>query len=216
MDKKNPSKRLRRQKDIMQKVHQALVNLIRESANNEIGIVFEDIKAIFDEFGLSHLSTPSIRRDLELAGIKYNGRHYVLKGMIPAQKTSLELSKLIKDFDIFEPVFCQRLNPQKFNSLTLIQVYLRLKPGVNSEQLLEFKERLQQYLNQVHNLYLEEPDEYPLERYFFDITLSNQTICFLLNGTEALQVFYNLLTEINECDPKKSPKRVKLFHIIPK
>lgn len=208
-------KRPRRQKDTMKKVRQKLINLILDSIGEEDGIVFTDIQAIFDEFELSHLSPSSIRRDLELAGIEYNGHHYVLKGMKEAQQTSLQLSKLIKDFDIFEPVCYQKLKQKKFKPLTLVHLYLRLKPEVNPERILQFKELLQQYLNQVHHLYIEESRNYPLERYFFDITETNQTICFSLNGRSSLDTFYDLLTTISECDPNKSHKRVKLFHLIP-
>lgn len=84
----------------MKKVRQTLINLILDSIGEDDGIVFADIKSVFDEFGLNHLSDASIRRDLELAGIEYNGHHYVLKGMKAPQQTSLQLSKLIKDFDI--------------------------------------------------------------------------------------------------------------------
>ncbi|MFQ9520519.1 MAG: hypothetical protein ACLRZR_03970 [Turicibacter sp.] len=216
MTKEKHPKRFRRQKETMKEIRKALINLILESSPKENGIAFEDIRAVFDKFGLDHLSDPSIRRDLELAGIEYNGLYYVLKGMIPAQKTSLRLSELIKDFDIFGPVGYPRVNSsQTFTPLSLSHIYLRLKIGVRPEQLLEFKELLQQYLNQVHNLYLETPAEYPLERFFFDVTVSNQTICFSLNGKNSLDVFSNLLNEINECNPNKRSKKIKLFHIIP-
>ncbi len=216
MTKEKQPKRFRRQKETMKEIRKALINLILESAPKENGIAFEDIRAVFDKFGLDHLSDPSIRRDLKLVGIEYNGLYYVLKGMIPAQKTSLQLSELIKDFDIFGPVGYPRVNSsQTFTPLSLSHIYLRLKTEVRSEQLLEFKELLQQYLNQVHNLYLETPAEYPLERFFFDVTVSNQTICFSLNGKNSLDVFSNLLNEINECNPNKRSKKIKLFHIIP-
>ncbi len=208
-------KRKRRQKETMKKVRQTLINLILNSIGEEEGIVFADIKSIFGEFGLHHLSDASIRRDLDLAGIEYNGHYYVLRGMKEAQQTSLQLSKLIKDFDIFEPVCYRKVKQKKFMSLTLVHFYLRLKPNIDHERVLEFKELLQQYLNQVHQLYIEKPIDYPIERYFFDMTHSNQTLCFALNGRESLDVFYDLITTLSQCNPTASTKRVKLFHIIP-
>ena len=208
-------KRKRRQKETMKKVRQTLINLILNSIGEEEGIVFADIKSIFGEFGLHHLSDASIRRDLDLAGIEYNGHYYVLRGMKEAQQTSLQLSKLIKDFDIFEPVCYRKVKQKNFIPLSLVHIYLRLKPDVESERILQFKELLQEYLNQVNNLYMEETQNYPLERYFFDVTESNQTLCFLINKNNSLNLFYELLTTISECDPTKSHKRVKLFHILP-
>ena len=215
MINEHQTKRPRRQKDTMKKVRQTLINLILDSIGEDDGIVFADIKSVFDEFGLNHLSDASIRRDLELAGIEYNGHHYVLKGMKAPQQTSLQLSKLIKDFDIFEPVCYRKVKQKNFIPLSLVHIYLRLKPDVESERILQFKELLQEYLNQVNNLYMEETQNYPLERYFFECTESNQTLCFLINKNNSLNLFYELLTTISECDPTKSHKRVKLFHILP-
>ncbi|MDO4924244.1 MAG: hypothetical protein Q3980_01110 [Turicibacter sp.] len=208
-------KRKRRQKETMKKVRQTLINLILNSIGEEEGIVFADIKSVFGEFGLHHLSDASIRRDLDLAGIEYNGHYYVLRGMKEAQQTSLQLSKLIKDFDIFEPVCYRKVKQKNFIPLSLVHIYLRLKPDIESERISQFKELLKEYLNQVNNLYMEETQNYPLERYFFDVTESNQTLCFLINKNNSLNLFYELLTTISECDPTKSHKRVKLFHILP-
>ncbi len=208
-------KRKRREKATMQKVRQHLVKLILDSIGKDDEIIFLDIKAIYNKFGLSHLSDASIRRDLELAGIRYNGIRYVLRGMDDAQQTSLELSRLIQDFDIFEPVMYKKFKQKEFISLSLVHVYLQLKPNVESERILQFKVLLQEYLNQVNNLYIAEPKNYPLEHYFFDITESNQTLCFLINNKKTLHTFYNLLKTISKSDSTKSHKRVKLFHIIP-
>lgn len=208
-------KRKRRQKDTMQKVRKHLVKLILDSIGNDDGIMFSDIKTIYNEFGLSHLSDASIRRDLELAGIRYNGICYVLDGMKDAQQISLQLSELIHDFDIFEPVGYKTSIERNFTTLSLAHIYLRLKPDVESEKILQFKALLQEYLNQVNNLYIAEPKNYPLERYFFDVTESNRTLCFLIHNNQTFRTFYKLITTISQSDPKKSHKRIKLFHIIP-
>ena len=208
-------KRRRRQKDTMQQVRVRLVKLILDSIGDDDGIIFADIRAVYNEFGLSHLSDASIRRDIKLAGIKYTGLGYVLDGMKDPQQTSLKLSKLIHCFDIFNPIEYYNIEKGNFEDLFLVHLYLRLKADVNPKRILQFKFLLQKYLNQVNNLYREEPINYPLERYFFDINESNQTLCFLINNRETLNTFSKLLTTISECNPNKSHKRIKLFYIEP-
>lgn len=208
-------KRKRRQKHTMEKVRQNLVKLILDSIGSDTDVTFSDIKTIYNQFGLSHLSDASIRRDLELAGIRYNGFCYVLDGMKDPQQTSLELSKLIHHFDIFNPLGSINGKKGSFEDLSLAHFYLRLKPDIDPEIILQFKALLQDYLNQVHNLFISDPKTYPLERYFFDITESNQTLVFLINKKQTFRTFYRLLITIKECDLNRSHKHIKLFYIKP-
>lgn len=205
--------RKRRTNKERDEINTALIDLMLKAASKGKPLTFDKIRTVFKKY---NSSDATIRRELDLLGITYNGHGYVLKDCIKAQKTTAQLAELIMSFDIYEPIKYSDYEQQYFKSLELHQIYLRLKPKKNTDEILKLKHLLHQYLNQVHTLYLQkECETYPLEDYFFDITHSNKTVCFSFSNESSMITFYRLLRELTQYHPKKKITSIKLFHIIP-